>query len=54
MRVPDSCGTLTKGCFGEVLDFIDENSKLFGAIAIVVALFLLLSMVFSCTVCRSI
>ncbi|XP_043223562.1 tetraspanin-9-like [Amphibalanus amphitrite] len=51
---PDSCGANTDGCYQKMVDFIDENSKLFGAVAIVVALFLFLSMIFSCSIRGSI
>ncbi|XP_043229361.1 tetraspanin-18-like [Amphibalanus amphitrite] len=42
------------GCVEKLEDFVKGNSKLFGAIAIAVAVFLLLSMIVACVIMKSI
>jgi len=61
-RKPDSCFTdntrtkpvFTEGCVTELKTFIEDNSKLFGGITIGVLIFLLMSMIFSCVIMKSI
>ncbi|XP_037072156.1 tetraspanin-9-like [Pollicipes pollicipes] len=58
--VPDSCykegskKPFDKGCLHDVRDFIDSNGKLMGGIGIGVLVLLLLSMIFSCAIMKSI
>ena len=55
---PGGCSADTNsyddGCVEKLEDFVKGNSKLFGAIAIAVAVFLLLSMIVACVIMKSI
>ena len=43
-----------EGCFEKLEEVVKDNSKLFGAIAIAVAIFLLISMIVACVIMKSI
>lgn len=55
---PGGCSADTnsydEGCYEKLEEFVKDNSKLFGAIAIAVAIFLLISMIVACVIMKSI